>query len=132
MAWTCHACIESLNHIGAEWEHIYVRHSYRSDVDDVSLFPPYFPLREIFNGFIAELQEGNLQERIDSSHGSIRLVYHCRFNFFVGTFPDPNQRRRMGRIIHYATRFVKVVCASSECLSCGRRFPSWVITMYPH
>ena len=131
-AWPCHECIESLHQITVEWEHVYVKHSYRTDVDDVSLFLPNISLRRVFNTFLADLQDGNLREEIDSRHGPIRLVYHVLFNSIVGTFPDPSRRRRGGRIIHYETCFVKVVCDSSRCLLCGRRLPRVVVTMFPH
>ena len=130
----CNACLERRNEIRANWEHIYIEHSYRTGVDDVSLFRSDISLLVYYNTFIAELQEGNLQGEPDLDHGSERLVYYCPFDFVVGTFPDRNRCRRGGRIIHYETYFVKVVCATSKCHNqlCRRLFPTFVITMYPH
>ena len=130
----CSACLERRNEIRADWEHIYVKHSYCTGVDDVSLFRSDISLLVYYNTFIAKLQEGSLQGELDLDHGSERLVYYCPFHFVVGTFPDRNRRRRGGRIIHYETYFVKVVCATSRCHNqlCRRLFPTFVITMYPH
>ena len=130
----CNACLERRNEIRANWEHIYIEHSYRTGVHDVSLFRSDISLLVYYNTFIAELQEGNLQGELDLNHGSERLVYYCPFDFVVGTFPDRNRCRRGGRIIHYETYFVKVVCATTRCHNqlCRRLFPTFVITMYPH
>ena len=130
----CNTCVERHNEIRADWEHIYVKHSYRTGVDDVSLFRSDISLLVYYNTFIAELREGNLRGELDLDHGSERLVYYCPFDFVVGTFPDRNRCRRGGRIIQYETYFVKVVCATSRCPNqlCCRLFPTFVITMYPH
>ena len=61
----CNACLERRNEIRADWEHIYVEHSYRTGVDDVSLFRSDISLLVSYNTFIAELQEGNLQGELD-------------------------------------------------------------------
>ena len=129
LAWPCYACVESLNRMKIEKEHIYDKHFYRRDVYGVSLFHSHISLPEIFDTFKAKLKEGILKEEVEnSSKRSRRLVYYCTFDFSVGTFPDRRRRR------HHETCCVKVVCATSKCRNhfCRRVLPKSVITMFPY
>ena len=128
-AWPCYACMESLNRMKIEEEHIYDKHFYRRDVNGVSLFHSHISLTGIFDIFKAKLKEGILKEEVENSaKRSRRLVYYCTLDFPVGTFPDRRRRR------HHETRCVKVVCATSKCRNhfCRRVLPKIVITMFPY
>ena len=127
--WPCYACMESLNRMKMEQEHIYDKHFYRRDFDGVSLFRSHISLPGIFDTFKAKLKEGILKEEVENSaKRTRRLVYYCTFDFPEGTFPDRRRRR------HHETRRVKVVCATSKCRIhfCRRVLPKMVITMFPH
>ena len=63
-AWPCYACVESLNRMKIEKEHIYDKHFYRRDVYGVSLFHSHISLPGIFNTFKAKLKEGILKKKL--------------------------------------------------------------------
>ena len=58
--WPCYACMESLNRMKMEQEHIYDKHFYHRDFDGVSLFRSHISLPGIFDTFKAKLKEGIL------------------------------------------------------------------------
>ena len=107
-------------------KHIIEKHIHQTNVVNTSLYSPGVSVRMVYETFTAKHRAGILRRELAYQN---RLIYYCPFDHVIGTFPKLVHSRRI--VEHRETCYVKVVCATSECSSCGRRVPTEIITMFP-
>jgi len=84
------------------------------------MFKKSMPPQSLFSK-VSELLPSGL--KISEEQGP-RFLYYYTFTSKAGVFPN----RRGG---FSETKTVKIVCNTTICEKCGRRWPSEVVTIYP-
>lgn len=119
----CHKCMDTPTRLKLRAKkHIIEKHIHQTNVVKTSLYSPGVSGET----FTAKHRVGILRRELAYQN---RLICYCPFDHVIGTFPKLVHSRRI--VEHRETCYVKVVCATSECSSCGRRVLTEIITMFP-
>ena len=109
-------------------EKISDKHIGSEESDTVSSFSHHLSVTKIFNDVKIQFMSGLVE--IGWVEGK-RLVYLCRVDYIVGSYPVKTPGLEFERRKNY---WVKVVCGASECKNPSRKKhlrPKLVISMHP-
>ena len=132
----CRSCRRALNQVRIpKWakRHIMQRHYQCTGHEEIgqkrslfysSMISPRTLFIEIINELRSRLEPDNRQAIHRRSRLIVRYVYYYKFGFIIGEFPD-----RLGGFCRTDT--IKIVCNTTKCQQCNRRWPSEVVTSYP-
>lgn len=129
----CISCDGTLNQViipPRSKRHV-IRSHYRRAANGKSLFfPLVMPSHVLFTTIINELRSGlqasYSQEVLIEGQRIVRHIYYYRCGFAVGVCRNRQGARRLRQ-----TDTIKIVCNTTECQACNRRWARDVVTAYP-
>lgn len=126
----CFSCEEALTQVIIPFRrqrHIIRRHYSRPGYGRSFFFQQVMSSHTLFirviNELCSGLQPSQVQEMPREGRRMVRHLYYLKFGFAVGVCQNRGGIRQ--------TDTIKIVCDTTECRECNRRWARKVVTIYP-